>query len=116
MFLPNTRCKLYRRSDTTDRRGEYTYAPFVSVPCSVIDLALKLDKTNVRADSSGSRGKATEEQGLGRILFPTYVTIKEGDIVEAEDEAMEVIGVYPRRDVLGKLDHKDVTLTKAQLP
>lgn len=117
MFLPNNRCRVYRRSTTTDRRGEYAYAkPPENVACSVVSLGLKLEKTSVRADSSGSRGKALEEQGLAQILFPTYVTVREGDIIEAEGEGLEVIGIYPRRNVLGRLDHYDVTLTKAQLP
>lgn len=116
MFLPNTRCSLYRRSLQTDRRGEYVYAPPATVPCSVVALGLMTEKTSVRADSSGSRGKAQEEQGDAMILFPTYITVKEGDLVQVEGEGLEIVAVFPRRDVLGRLDHIEVKLMKAQLP
>jgi hypothetical protein len=116
MFIPNTHCHLYRRSATTDRRGEYTFAEPVPTPCSIVDIGLKVDKTSVRADSSGSRGKADEEQGDARLLFPTYITIREGDIVEVDDEGLVIVGIYRRRNVLGQLDHLDVALNRAQLP
>lgn len=116
MFQPNTRCELRRRSATTDRRGEYTYSAPVSVPCAVVKLDLATQKTSVRADSSGSRGKAMEEGGNAVLLFPTYVAIAEADIVEVDGEVIEVIGIFPRRDVLGRLDHKEVHLVESQLP
>lgn len=116
MFLPNTTCWLHRRSGAPNRRGEYDYAPRVITPCSVVKLNLKTDHTSVRADSSASRGKAEEEQGDARLLFPANTVIAAGDIVEVEGEGIRATEIFPRRNVLGVLDHLDVSFEKSQLP
>lgn len=116
MFIPNNTALIYRRSDTADRRGEYTYAKPVRVPCAVVDLNLEVQKTSVRADSSGSRGKAREETGGGRVLFPRYIKVREGDIIEVDDEVLEATSIFPRRNVLGVIDHIDVQGIKSHLP
>lgn len=116
MFLPNNHCYIRRASKTRDIRGERTYGARERTPCSVVTLNLEIDKTSVRADSSGSRGRAEEEQGVARLLFPTYVKIGDLDIVEVENETLEVIQINPRRSVLGTLDHYEVDLRQAQVP
>lgn len=116
MFRPNARCNIYRRSDASDRRGEYTFASPISVPCAVVTMKLADQKTSVRADSSGSRGKANEVAGDAKLLFPMYVTLKVGDIVSAEGEILEIISIWARRNVLGRFDHQEVVLQKSRLP
>lgn len=117
MFNPNNTCVLRKATATLDVRGERTYLPPKrGVPCAVVSLDLLIDKTSVRADSSGSRGRAEEQQGDALLLFPTYVTIANLDIVEVDGVTLEVISVFPRRNVLGQLDHFEVKGRRSELP
>lgn len=116
MFIPNNHCYIRRVSKARDIRGERTYGPRERTPCAVVTLNLEIDKTSVRADSSGSRGRAEEEQGVARLLFPVYVKIADLDLVEVEGETLEVIQINPRRSVIGTLDHYEVDLRKAVVP
>ena len=115
MFIPNNHAFLRKAGKKRDIRGERTYQLPVRVPCAVVTLNLEIEKTSVRADSSGSRGRAEEEAGTARVLFPTYVKVAELDIVEVEGETLEIIQVNPRRDIAGKLDHYETDLRKAIL-
>jgi hypothetical protein len=117
MFRPNTKAEHWKRSAKPDRRGEYTYErQATGLPCAIVKLGAKTEKTNVRADSSGSRGKATESQGDSVILVPTYYDVGEGDIVKADGQVMEIVGIFLRRNVLGTPDHLEVSLIAAQEP
>lgn len=114
MFIPNNTAWIHRVSATRDTRGERTYAKPVRIPCGVVTLNLEIGKTSVRADSSGSRGKAEEQQGTARILFPSYAVIEDLDMVQVAGETLEVIQVMPRWNILGALDHYEVDLRKAE--
>lgn len=116
MFRPNTEALIYRRSGRPDRRGEYTYETPTRIACGVVKLGAMSQKTSVRADSSGSRGKATEDQGDSVILFPMFGRIAEGDIIKIDGSVMEIVGIFPRRNVLGRLDHQEAHLVAAQEP
>lgn len=117
MFVPNNTCRLWKATTTLDIRGERSYlSPVDNIACAVVSLDLLIDKTSVRADSSGSRGRAEEEQGDGLILFPTYVSIDENDIIEVDGAVLEIISVFPRRSVLGVLDHFEVKGRRSQVP
>lgn len=114
MFFPNTRCDLYSRRTAKDNFGRYTYAPKTSVPCSVIFLDVSVQKSSVRADTSGSRGQAEQFQGDAMLLFPKTLKLAEGDVIFKDDRWLEVVEVEPRRDVIGKLDHYQVTFRKVE--
>lgn len=114
MFFPNTKCDLYRRSTTSDNFGRYHYADKVSAPCAVIFLDVTIQKSSVRADTSGSRGQAEQFQGDAMILFVKRQAITEGDVIFIDGRWLEVIEVEPRRNVLGKLDHLQVVLRKVE--
>ncbi len=116
MFIPNTYCLKYPRSDTQDVYSNYSYGPAVRMACSVTALDLKVSTTSVRADSSASRGRAEEEIGSARILFPKTAIIREGDIVQVEDEYIECTRIFPRRNVLGRIDHIQVDFRKGVNP
>lgn len=107
MFRPNTFCLLRRRSGVINIRGEVTYLRPEKTPCGVVKTAAKLMKSSVRADATSSRGRTDEEQGETRILFPVPVKITQGDIVEIDGFVLSCTQVFPRRNVLGRLDHKD---------
>lgn len=117
MFKPNATCTLYSRTDEQDVYGVYSFLPpKMNTPCAVVQMDLVVKKTSVRADSSASRGRAEEEIGLVRLLFPSTVSIQEYDVVEINGVVIEVIRIFPRRDVLGKVDHYQVDFRKGALP
>jgi hypothetical protein len=112
--MPNTTCSLYIRSDETDNFERYTFAPVVKARCAVIDLDITVEKSSVRADTSGSRGQADQQQGSAMLLFPKTSTIKLGDKLFIDGFWLEVTKVYPRRAVVGGIDHIEVTFRKAE--
>ena len=117
MFVPNNTCSLYGATTTMDIRGERTYLPVrLGVPCAVISFNLKIDKTSVRADSSGSRGRAEEDQGDAMLLFPPSVEIYRNDIVACDGQILEAVSIMPRRSVLGMLDHYEIIFRRSELP
>jgi hypothetical protein len=116
MFIPNTTCQLYNRTDEQNIYATYIYLPPRTVACAITEMDLSVKKTSVRADSSASRGRAEEEMGLARLLFPADTVIREGDIVTIDFEVLEVSRIFARRDVLGRMDHKQVDFRKGALP
>lgn len=116
MFLPNSSCELYRRNSTPDVYNAYSFQAGVTVRCSIVTLDVKVAKTSVRADTSASKGRAEEEIGLTRILFPANTEINEYDIVVVDGQVAEVIRIFPRRNVLGRVDHLQVDFRRGALP
>lgn len=114
MFLPNTTCYIYSRTDTTNIFGKYEFLPRKTVKCSVITYDIKSLKTSVRADTSATRGQAENDEGIAKFCFPTYVNLKLDDEVEKDGFRMKVIEIHPRRNVLGKLDHYEVDMKKVE--
>lgn len=116
MFIPNNTATLWRAGKRFNVRGERTFEAPIKVECAVVSLGLMVERTSVRADSSGSRGRAEEEQGNAVVLFPAYLTVEEKDVIEVDGEVLQVEGLFPRRSVLGPLDHIEAHLTKAERP
>lgn len=114
MFFPNTRCDLYRRSTSKDNFGRFQYNPKVSTPCAVIFLDVTIQKSSVRADTSGSRGQAEQFQGDAMLLFPKHIRLTEGDVTFIDSKWLEIIEVEPRRNVMGRVDHLQVVLRKVE--
>lgn len=114
MFIPNTFADFYRRSNTADNFGRFTFAPKRSIPCAIIHLNVSAKKSSVRADTSGSRGQAEQMEGDARFLTPVYAPVEEGDVFFKDDLWLEVIEVEPRRNLLGVLDHNQIELRKIE--
>lgn len=113
MFVPNNIARHWVASPALDVYGERSFVGPTDVPCAVVSLNLEVGKTSVRADSSGSRGRAEEEQGIARILFPTFLKLTEKDVIEIAGKTLEVIQVTPRWSVAGKLDHFECDLRQS---
>jgi hypothetical protein len=114
MFFPNTRCDLYSRKAVKNNFGKYNYTAKVSVPCALVGFNVDVQKSSVRADTSGSRGQAEQEQGVAILLFSKNLKLKLGDVVFIDDHWLEVTEVYARRNVLGKLDHHETHFRKVE--
>lgn len=116
MFIPNATCQFYQRTGKRDVFSNHSYYPAVATPCSVVTLDLKVTKTPLREGASGTRGRAEEEVGLIRLLFLPNCPIAEGDLVQVENQIGEAIRLFPRRNILGKIDHIQVDFRKGALP
>lgn len=114
LFRPNTTCELYSASDTLDIFGRPGFAQAATTPCAVVAYDLSRMKTTVRADSSGTRGRAEHVEGIARFLFPKTVNIKRGDKVYKDGFWLEVIETHPRYSVGGVLDHIEVDFNKTE--
>lgn len=115
MFIPNTTCDLYSKLTTTNNFGRHGFAPKRTVKCSVIFLDITVQKSSVRADTSGSRGQADQTQGDARLLFPKVLTLKLGDVIFKDGHWLEVIEYNPMRDVLGHIDHNQAEFRKHEV-
>jgi hypothetical protein len=109
-LIGNTSGMLSRKVGNT-RRGEPLYGEPVSVRVDVIHLTKGDAKTSVRTDSSASRGNAEEEVASAKILFQVSARPVPGDRFVIDGVPLEIVGVEPRRDVFGKLDHYEAVLT-----
>lgn len=108
MFKPNIVCKIYRSSGQTDVYGQPKPSTIVMERCSIIDLNMKSLKTTVRADSSASRGAASEEI-LDALLLMTKTTKAQiEDVVEVAGVKIRITKKFPRHDIGGKLNHYEV--------
>lgn len=114
MFIPNTTCDYYAKLPATDNFGRHTFAPKVVLRCSFISIADPVQKSSVRADTSGSRGQAEQAQGDARYLFPASTALKLGDVIYKDGVWLEVIQFTPMRNVLGQLDHNQVDFRKRE--
>lgn len=109
MFRPNTYCQLSRKSGR-DVFGQQKLAVVgTAVPCAVVTLAPVASASPVRADSSASHAASEMMTAAVMILFPASVAIAYDDIVEVVGVRARVTGVQPRLNVMGRLDHFEVT-------
>lgn len=79
--------------------------------CSIVKLLSGMERTSVRTDSSASKGSAHESVSDAVLLFPPDIDIEFGDKVTlaVTNTHLKIIGIFPRHDVVGRLDHLQVT-------
>lgn len=115
MFIPNATCFIRRKKKGQyDAYGQTLYGPKTQVRFSLVRFDTKTEDSTVRADSSATRGNIKEYHSSGRILFPATVAPVWGDIVVINGKVFRVKEIEPRYNVLGKLDHYEVDLEKAE--
>ncbi len=109
MFLPNQNCRIQLSSGKTDVYGQPTPSTFVRERCTVVKLVITNEKSSIRADSSASRGNAMELEAESVILLPKTTKARIDDIIEVENCKLRIMGLSPRRDLQGRLDHYRIT-------
>ena len=86
--------------------------PIVGTPvktkCAVVKHEIAAQQSTVRADSSSTKGHATEEIANFIGLFPTQYIIKLNDIVELYGVKFKVTSIEAKVSVMGKVDHNEV--------
>lgn len=114
LFRPNTTCRLFTQKEGFDIYGTRQWSLPKVTPCAVITFDLATTKSSVRVDSSGTRGRADQLQGIARFLFPHTVALLRGDIVEKDGFWLKLVEIFPRYAVDGRMDHFEVDFTKAE--
>lgn len=110
LFKPNLKCQLRRRIGTNVYAEEVLGDPVI-VGCSIVNLKVFLEKSSVRADSSGSRGSAQEQIADGVLLFLPSAKVGIDDQILLNGWKLRVIGLEPRFSLAGVLDHYEATVT-----
>jgi len=89
-----------------DVHSRPTYGPAVDCPFGPVNLDVGALKTNVRADSSASRGAADETEAIrAKILVASYIDVKVGDRFEFDGLIFMITTKHTRRSVMGNVDH-----------
>jgi len=109
MFRANTMCQLQARAGF-DEYGDPQFGPSKRIKCSVVRLARSSAPSSVRADSSGSRGKADQMESDAVILMPPSWEPSMGAKVAILGMTLEIVGMHPRLNIMGRLDHYEVSL------
>lgn len=110
-FIPTTVGYLLQRSDEFSVTGEVTYGEPVKVGLSMVRITDGSQPTSVRADTSGSKSFADENVEQGRALIHPRIVPKIKDILIVGPQRLEVQGVRPVYNMLGRIDHYQAELT-----
>lgn len=108
MFRANVNCVVVSTNGKTDIYGMPLASTKKKERCAIIKLNSRNVKTAVRADSSASRGAGREITVDAVLLMERMTTVKMDDIVVVADVSVKIVGVYPRHDINGRLDHYQV--------
>ena len=107
VFNMGVKCTVYKRRGN-DVYGQPLYAPGVPTKVGVVKMQEKRIHSTVRSDSSGTRGHAEEATADVIVLMSKKLSLGINDKIEFEFITTRVMGIMPRYDVLGRLDHFQV--------
>lgn len=112
MLITNQKCRMwrYKRSDMKSRP---VYDKSKNVGCNVINAKQEQVTTSVRADSSGSQGRATMQRANFRMQLPAYLDINFGtkiELLSLPNQYFKIVEIHPRFDAVGRLHHQQVDL------
>lgn len=83
--------------------------------CNVIHAREEQVPTSVRADSSGSQGRAISRRAAFRMQFKPYSNINFGtkvSLASYPSQMYKIVEIHPRFDAVGRLHHLQVDLEK----
>jgi hypothetical protein len=108
MFIPNQTALLHRKIGR-NVFGKVTFAAPVSIGVSIVTLDEKVEQSAIRADSSASHAASDITALKAKLLVEGEATIAEDDVIEILGQKVQVAGIEPRANVLGDVDHYEVT-------
>ena len=108
MFVPNSTCYV-ERSQGTDEYGMPIQGLKTPEKCTVVKLDMSSEKSSVRADSSASRGNAIELEAVSTILLTAKSKATIDDLIVLPECTLRIVGIMPRRNLQGVLDHYQVS-------
>lgn len=104
MLKPNITCKHFVKTGQ-DINSQPTYGPAKVIKCLVVKYKSTAQKTNVRADSSASRGRNQEAVYETIILFDPKTGVKKEDVIEIFGERLRIESLEFRLKINGEIDH-----------
>lgn len=112
LFIPRTQA-YWTRAGSLDQYGQTVPGTRTPVKVGVVKFIDEVIQTPLRMEMSASHGRLDEDIAKAVVLlFPATCTIVAGDMVEIFGINLAVIGVWPQQDILGRLQHKRVSLTR----
>jgi len=111
---PRTNCWISSKIETYDGYGRPQHTMTRrKTKCAIVSLHKNAERTTVRADSSASRGRANEQVFDSRLLLKPNESVQLGDVIEveikgAENLQIEVIRIFHRTDIEGRIHHIDI--------
>jgi hypothetical protein len=109
MFTPNAKCRIQLASGKNNVFGQPVPGKWVTEPCSVVRVQIKNMRSSVRADQSAAGGTAMEIEADAVILLLPNTKANIDDILVADGYTLRILGIEPRRDAGGRMDHFAVT-------
>lgn len=108
MFIPNISGQLQRKHAKRTVTGQTLYGSPTPIQLAIVTLGTHVEDSSVRADSGASRGSAEITTLNAKLLLPAGLVVANGDIILVQGHKVEIAGVAPRNNVLGRLDHWEV--------
>lgn len=116
MFNPTLPITIEKTSGETDVYGMPKPGRIVRERCSVVSLMARSQKTSVRADSSASRGNATELESSGTLILSPMTQARLDDVVTVAGNRLRIVTFSPQFDLNGRLDHHEVEVINWSAP
>jgi hypothetical protein len=108
MFRPNITGQLLRKHAKRTVTGQTLYGAPTPISLAIVTLGTAVEESTVRADSGASRGSAEVTTLNAKLLLPASIVVANGDVIHVQGYKVEIAGVSPRNNVLGRLDHWEV--------
>lgn len=108
MFRPNISGQLLRKHAKRTVTGQTLYGAPTPISLAIVNLGTAVEDSSVRADAAASRGAAEVTTLNAKLLLPASIIVANGDVIVVQGYKVEVAGVAPRNNVLGRLDHWEI--------
>lgn len=106
MYIPKNKCSV--SSTRYDSKGQEQIIDTWPEKCAIVSIVVSDEKTPVRTDTSASRGNAKELISDAIILLGPRSKVAIGYVIKVEGYKLRVVGIQPRFDISGRLDHHEV--------
>lgn len=110
LFKPNQDCLLRRRVER-NVYAEEVLGPPIKTRCTIVSLDVRIESSSLRADTSATKGNAREMIAEGKVLLPPDALARVNDQLEVDGFKLRIVGLLPRRDIAGNLDHLQATVS-----
>lgn len=107
LFKPNLNCYISKNIGT-NVYGEEQLNPPIKERCAIVKLKVSIESSSVRADASASKGAAREFHVEAKILFPVNTAVVFDDQIIVAEHKLRVVGIFPRHNINGVLDHYEI--------
>lgn len=115
MLITNQKCRIWRFV-RANHKGQPVFGEPKPEGCNIVTFRLEDIDTTLRADTSGSQGRAKIERAMIRVQLPANTTANMGakfELVSLKGQGTyKVKELHPRFDAVGNLHHYQCDLEK----